>query len=133
MFIIFTSAGYCVEKFSVNVLPMEGYLVLLDSPASVVMVSDTRVLKSEILTTLYNEKKQILLNTLQNGIARLYIAFDKDIAIIEFNANELNEDKEINFDSKFVKAILKIDTVDKNIFEKLPLELDKPPALRGEH
>lgn len=128
-----TSAGLCAEKLKADVLPNESYLVLLGAPASVSMVSDTRVLKSEVLTTLYNERNQILLNTLKNGIARLYIAFDKDIVIIEFNADEANADKELNLESKLVKAIFKVDTLDKSILEELPFELDEPPALRGEH
>lgn len=128
-----TSAGHCAEKLKADVLPNESYLILLGAPASVVMVSDTRVLKSEILTTLYNEKNQILLNTLKNGLARLYIAFDKDVAIIEFNADKSNADNAISIDSKLVKSILKIDAVDRNEHEETQFELDEPPMLRGEH
>jgi len=126
-------SGFCAEKFSASVLPEESYLILLKSPASAAMVSDTKVLKAEILTTLYNEKNQILLNTLKSGIARLYIASGKEISIIEFNSDKAVNDVEIIPDSKVVKAILRIDTVEGDTPSAVPFELDEPPALRGEH
>ena len=129
----FTSTALCAEKLSADVLPNESYLILLEAPVSVAMVNDSRVLKSEILTTLYNEKNQILLNVLKTGVARLYIAFDKDVAIIEFNADNTNVEKEISIDSKLVKSILKIDIAEETASAPLTFELDEPPALRGEH
>ena len=132
--ISFSNIADAIEKFSVNTLPNQSYLILLNSSAIAEMVSNKKMLRSEILTTLYNEKDQILVDTLKQGVARLYIATDKDIAIIEFNTDWYNEDKEITMDSKVIKAIEKIDIVDKvNMCKDYSFELDEPPMLRGEH
>lgn len=121
------------EKFTVNILPNESYIILLKSPASAVMVSDKSSLKSEVLTTLYNEKNQILVSSLNESKSRLYISMNNDdVAIIEFNANKANEDKELKLNSDIIKSVFKLDIAGKiNMKNDFPFELDEPPALRG--
>lgn len=126
-------ACFASEKFTVNVLPNESYIILLKYPASVVMVSDKSILKSEVLTTLYNEKNQILVSSLNEGKARLYISMkNDDVSIIEFNSNKANEDKTLKLNSDFIQSVFKLDIAGKiNMKNDFPFELDEPPALRG--
>lgn len=119
------------EKFSVNLNPHESYLILVTKPVDVVMSSDKDALKADVMTTLYNEKNQILLNVLKEGSFRLYIASGNDVAVMQVNA--IKEVNEIGLkNSKLVKEIIKIDTVikEKNN-EEFPFQLDEPPAIRG--
>ena len=121
---------FSIEKLSSDVLPNENYLILLNTSAKTARVSDTGLLEPEIITTLYNEKNQILLKTLKSGVARLYISTDEVITMIEFNVNENNKDNVTTPKSKIIKSILKLDKIE-NINEKeLPFELDEPPILR---
>lgn len=120
---------FSLEKLSVNVLPNESYLVLLDEPAKTVKVSDTTILDADIIATLYNERNQILLKTLQTGVARLYIATENEMTMIEFNVDVLSKDKIYTPKSSIVKSVLKLDMPNGN--EPFPFELDEPPVLRG--
>lgn len=132
--IVFTIAitqlqSFGIERLKANILPEESYLLLLKHPAKSALVSDTNILSAEILTTLYNEKNQILVKTTKSGTARLYLSGNKDFTVIEFNANKDNPDKDFFPNSKMVKTILKIDTI-KPQENSLPFELDEPPVLR---
>lgn len=120
---------FSLEKLNVNVLPNESYLVLLDEPAKTVKVSDTTILDADIIATLYNERNQILLKTLQTGVARLYIATENEMTMIEFNVDVLSKDKIYTPKSSIVKSVLKLDMPNGN--EPFPFELDEPPVLRG--
>ncbi|MBQ2872125.1 hypothetical protein IJE86_10515 [bacterium] len=120
---------FSLEKLSVNALPNESYLVLLDEPAKTVKVSDTTILDADIIATLYNERNQILLKTLQTGVARLYIATENEMTMIEFNVDVLSKDKIYTPKSSIVKSVLKLDMPNSN--EPFPFELDEPPVLRG--
>lgn len=120
---------FSLEKLNVNVLPNESYLVLLDEPAKTVKVSDTTILDADIIATLYNERNQILLKTLQTGVARLYIATESEMTMIEFNVDVLSKDKIYTPKSSIVKSVLKLDMPNSN--EPFPFELDEPPVLRG--
>lgn len=133
MMCVTSSAVFSAERIKADVLPCESYLVLTSEPTDLVMPSNTEFLKPEVLTTIFNEKTQILVKTLKAGVSRLYMSFGDDIVIIEFNALETNEDKDINLRSKFVKAIVKIDTLEnpKKKEQDLPFELDEPPLLNG--
>lgn len=132
--ILTTMPVFSKENLSVNAIADESYLILLEKPAETAMSSNINILSSEILTTLYNEKNQIIVRTLAPGIARLYVITDTDTAVIEFNVranSDADYDDEISPKSKIVKAIAKIDKIsdiDKNEFI-----LDLPPVLRGEH
>lgn len=121
---------FSIEKLSSDVLPNENYLILLNTSAKTARVSDTGLLEPEIITTLYNEKNQILLKTLKSGVARLYISTDEVITMIEFNINENNKDNVTTPKSKVIKSILKLDKIESRNEEELPFELDEPPILR---
>ena len=121
---------FSIEKLSSDVLPNENYLILLNTSAKTARVSDTGLLEPEIITTLYNEKNQILLKTLKSGVARLYISTDEVITMIEFNINENNKDNVTTPKSKVIKSILKLDKIENINEEELPFELDEPPILR---
>ena len=121
---------FSIEKLSSDVLPNENYLILLNTSAKTARVSDTGLLEPEIITTLYNEKNQILLKTLKSGVARLYISTDEVITMIEFNINENNKDNVTTPKSKIIKSILKLDKIESRNEEELPFELDEPPILR---
>lgn len=130
--LIFAMPCFSAEKMTVDVSPKNSYLIMLKNPADAVMTNDDKILNAKILTTIYNEKNQIIVKVLKEGMAKLYIAIDKDVAIIEFNSNQQNIDTQ-DFDcSKNVEAFLKIDTpFMPRTHKKEQFKLDPPPPLGG--
>lgn len=123
------------ERVKLFLEPNESYLILLNKPAEKIMASNENAIKGEILTTIYNEKTQIILNTILEGFYRLYIGAGKDVAILHLHISEQNSNNDIDTHSKIVKNIMKIDRVQstkKNLeTQNLPFEIDEPPMLKG--
>ncbi len=131
-YIVVQSCSFASERLRVNIQPQNSYLLLLEKSAEVVLPSNKRAIEAEILTTIYNEKNQILLKPLKPSISRLYIATDGGIVILEVNVDEANKEEELSaFKSNIVKSILKIDTLNNTTKDKndLPFVLDKPPGV----
>lgn len=131
-YIVVQSCSFASERLRVNIQPQNSYLLLLEKSAEVVLPSNKRAIETEILTTIYNEKNQILLKPLKPSISRLYIATDGGIVILEVNVDEANKEEELSaFKSNIVKSILKIDTLNNTTKDKndLPFVLDKPPGV----
>ncbi len=129
------------EKYDINVVKNDNYLILLNEPVIELLANDVDSMKFEILTTLYNEKNQIMLTPLKEGIFRLYIILENNKhLVLTINSSINNEDKLKISNSKLIKTILKLDKVEnksKETTKKLQIELDEPPLLlpklRGAH
>lgn len=123
------------EKHNINLTQNENYLILLNFPVAEIMANDAEAMKTEILTTLYNEKNQVTVKPMKEGIFRLYITFeDNDFVILSINSTTNNIDFLNTPKSQKIKTILKIDAVEKKE-EKQPqkkeqLKLDQPPLFK---
>lgn len=119
------------EKFSINLIKNNDYLILLNLPAVEILANDAKAIKHDILTTLYNEKNQILLKPLKDGIFRLYITLENEkYIVLEINTNSQNiENFKIN-KSKYIKTILKLDKIEQKKEQNYKLKLDEPPKLK---
>ena len=122
--------SFCQEKFSLDLIKNDNYLILLNEPVSEIMVNNINSIHYEILTTLYNEKNQIMIKPIKEGIFRLYIILEnQEYIVLSINSNSKNQDKLNIINSKLIKTILKIDTIDP--LKKEPeFKLDEPPILK---
>jgi len=127
---LFSLHSYAQEKFGINLIKNENYLILMNSPVIDLISNNKNSMSFEILTTLYNEKNQILLRPLKDGTYRLYVTLDNnDFIILEVSIDKKNEKLEVQ-KSKYIKSILKLDTVTTKKNEEINFELDKPPMLK---
>ncbi len=136
--LLFAQNCFAKEDIKANITPHESYLVLLEIPAETAMCSNTNMLSAEVLTTLYNEKNQILVKTLSEGIVRLYIATKNDVAVVEFTIKPPDiegEDSYIEPQSEIIKSIIKIDKITEKSkkTEQPKAYSEHPPELRGTH
>lgn len=143
LLILFLQANISLsqEKYDINLTQNDNYLILLNEPIAELLANDAESMKFEILTTLYNEKNQIMLTPLKEGTFRLYIILENNkYIVLTINSSVNNENKLKISNSKLIKTILKLDKVEnkpKEITKKLQIELDEPPLLlpklRGAH
>ena len=127
---LFSLHSYAQEKFGINVVKNENYLILTNRSVIDLISNNKNSMSFEILTTLYNEKNQILLKPLKSGTYRLYITLDNnDFIILEVNIDKKNEKYDIQ-KSKYIKSILKLDVVESKTKEVIDFELDEPPVLK---
>lgn len=145
--VFLATTSFAQEKFDINIEKNNNYLILLNDTVNEIMANDATAMNFEILTTLYNEKNQIMLTPLKEGNFRLYITLKNDeYIVLKINSNTKNIEKLETPNSKLIKTILKLDTIEekkdtskKNEKQKkkLEIELDEPPIfqpnLRGAH
>jgi len=144
--VFLATTSFAQEKFDINIEKNNNYLILLNDTVNEIMANDATAMNFEILTTLYNEKNQIMLTPLKEGDFRLYITLKNDeYIVLKINSNTKNIEKLETPNSKLIKTILKLDTIEekdtskekKPLKKKLELELDEPPIfqpnLRGAH
>lgn len=135
---MFLSANnvFAQEKYTVELATNDNYLILLNVPVAELMANDSQSMKFEILTTLYNEKNQIFLSMLKEGVFRLYILLENnDYIVLTIESRDKGEDSIDLKNSEFIKTIVKLDKVEdlKNEeIQKDKLELDPPPVMRPE-
>ena len=127
---LFSLHSYAQEKFGINLIKNENYLILMNKPVIDLIANNKNSMSFEILTTLYNERNQILLKPLQDGTYRLYVTLDNnDFIIFEINIDKKNEKIDIQ-KSKYIKSILKLDVVTPKKNEEIKFKLDEPPTLK---
>ena len=125
-------AGLTVSAKEVNYINAnvgESYLILLKTPAMQVYSSNKGIITSEILTTLFNDKTEIIVNIIQEGNARIYINTEDELSIIEFQNNLTKTQEETKLKSKVIKNIIEMD---KPLTKKeTKFILDEPPPFKG--
>lgn len=124
-------AGLTVSAKEVNYINAnvgESYLILLKTPAMQVYSSNKDIITSEILTTLFNDKTEIIVNIIQEGNARIYINTEDELSIIEFQNNLTKTQEETKLKSKVIKNIIEMD---KPLTKKeTKFILDEPPPFK---
>ncbi len=138
--IFLATSSLAQEKFDINIVKNNNYLILLNETVYEIMANDSTAMSFEILTTLYNEKNQIMLTPLKEGNFRLYITLKNDeYIVLKINSNTKNIEKLETPNSKLIKTILKLDTIEekkdnskekKAKKKKLEIELDEPPIFQ---
>ena len=129
--IFLTLIGLIVSAKEVNYVNAnvgESYLILLKTPAMQVYSSNKDIITSEILTTLFNDKTEIIVNIIQEGNARIYINTEDELSIVEFQNNLTKTQEETKLKSKVIKNIIEMD---KPITKKeTKFILDEPPPFK---
>ena len=129
--IFLTLVGLIVSAKEVNYVNAnvgESYLILLKTPAMQVYSSNKDIITSEILTTLFNDKTEIIVNIIQEGNARIYINTEDELSIVEFQNNLTKTQEETKLKSKVIKNIIEMD---KPITKKeTKFILDEPPPFK---
>ncbi len=127
---LFSLHSYAQEKFGINLIKNENYLILTNRSVIDLISNNKNSMTFEVLTTLYNERNQILLRPLKDGTYRLYVTLDNnDFIILEVNIDKKNEKLDVQ-KSKYIKSILKLDVVASKKNEEIQFELDEPPILK---
>lgn len=97
------------------------------------MSSEANAFNLDVLTTLYNERTQLMIEPKKEGIFRLYITLkNNDYVVLSIEVNSQKNENFEFFSSKLIRAILKLDTIEKTNPTKKEdkFELDEPPLLK---
>ena len=121
------------EKLKVDVVPHNNYLLLLSKGAETSASSNKDVAEAKILTTIYNERTQLIIKVLKEGNAKLFIETKDDVIVLDINSDKKNMILCPVKYSKNIKDFLKLDTpyIPKVKTLKKEFELDAPPPLGG--
>ena len=121
------------EKLKIDVLPHNNYLLLLSKGADSAASSNRSVADAKILTTIYNERTQLIIKVLKEGNAKIFIETKDDIVVLDVNSDKKNTILYPVKYSKNIKDFLKLDTpyIPNTKTLKEELYLDPPPPLGG--
>lgn len=124
---------FAQEKHNIVLKKEEPYLILLNDSVLEFLSSDADAFNIDILTTLYNERNQLMIEPQKEGVFRLYLTLkNDDYIVLSIEVNSQKKEKFDIFSSNLIRTILKLDKVNeiKPLKKKYKFELDEPPLLK---
>ena len=103
---------FAQEKHNIVLKKEEPYLILLNDSVLEFLSSDADAFNIDILTTLYNERNQLMIEPQKEGVFRLYLTLkNDDYIVLSIEVNSQKKEKFDIFSSNLIRTILKLDKV----------------------